>query len=146
MKRITHFNKEVRRFMKVRVIRFGLTLAAALVIATSLSFAGGGRFGFGKSSTKSVSVTLDKATKLNNDTVLQPGEYTVKFPDSTQSPEVEFYTDGKLAAKAQAKVETQPQKNAYTSMELGGENGDVMVAINPDGLPERLVFNELVEK
>ena len=132
--------------MKVRVIRFGLTLAAVLVIATSLSFAGGGRFGFGKSSTKSVAVTLDKATKLNNDTVLQPGEYTVKFPDNTQSPEVEFYTDGKLAAKAQAKVETQPQKNEYTSMELGGENADVMVAISPDGLPERLVFNELVEK
>jgi hypothetical protein len=134
--------------MNVRVIRFGLRLAAVLVIATSLSFAGAGRFGSGKSSTKSVTVTFDKATKLNNDTVLQAGEYTVKFPDNTQSPEVEFYTDeGKLVAKAQAKVETQPQKNEYTSMELGeGDNADVIVAISPGGLAEKLVFNEPAEK
>ena len=132
--------------MTVRGIRFGLMLAAALVIATSLSFAGAGRFSFGKSPSKSVTVSFDKATKLSNDTLLQAGEYTVKFLDTTQSPEVEFYTDGKLAAKAQAKVETQPQKNAYTSMELGGDNADIILAISPGGLAEKLVFNEAAEK
>jgi hypothetical protein len=75
--------------------------------------------------------------------LLQAGEYTIRIPENTQSPEVEFYTDGRLVAKAQAKVETQPQKNEYTAIETTNEgNTDVVTAIDPSGLPERLVFNE----
>jgi len=125
-------------------IRYGLALVAALVIGGSLCFAGGGPFHFGKSSTKSLAVTLTNATKLNSGEVLQAGQYTVKIPaENTQSPEVEFYAGDKLIAKAQAQVETLPQKNDYTAIEITTlENTDVLTAIRPNGLPERLVFSE----
>ena len=126
--------------MNVRVIKFGLVLAAALVIAASPSFARP-RFRLGKSSTKSVTVTFIRATKLSDKTVLPPGDYTIKIPDTAESPEVEFYSNEKLVAKAQPKVETQPQKNDYTSFEAHtGEDTDVLIAVNPEGLAEKLVF------
>lgn len=144
MKRIRHFTKEVRGIIGVRAIKSGLTLAALLTVAASLSFAAVGRPRLPKSTNKSYTMTLSSATNLNNDTVLKPGDYVFKFPENTPSPEVEFYTGGKLVVKAQAKVETQPQKNSYTAVELGRkENIDILIAIDPTGLPERLVFNEL---
>jgi hypothetical protein len=88
-------------------------------------------------------VTLERAVRLNNGTLLQAGEYTIRIPENTQSPEVEFYTDGRLVAKAQAKVETQPQKNDYTAIETTNEgHTDVVTAIDPSGLRERLVFSD----
>ena len=125
-------------------IRYGLTLVAALVITGSLCFAGAGRFGLGKSTTKSLTVTFTNATKLGNGEVLQAGEYTVKIPaEIVQSPEVEFYAGDKLVAKEQASVEALPQKNGYTSFTMvNEENVDVLTAISPSGLAEKLVFSE----
>ena len=143
MKLITPVTNEVRRIMNVRAIRLGLSLVAALVIAASLSFAGAWRLGFGKSSIKSFTITLTKATQVTEGTVLQAGDYTVKFSVDTQSPEVEFWADFKLVAKAQAKVEIKPEKNVGTAFELNsGENTDVLLAIDPHGLAEKLVFSE----
>jgi hypothetical protein len=129
--------------MNVRAIRLALTLVAVLVIAASVGFAGAGRLGFGRSSTKSFSVTLTKATKVTEGTVLQAGEYTIKFSVDTQSPEVEFWSDFKLVAKVQAKVEIQSAKNDRTEFETSiEETPAVLLAIDPAGLPEKLVFSE----
>jgi hypothetical protein len=126
--------------MNVKLVRFVLTLGAALVLAASLSFAGSW---FGKSSTKSFAVTLDSAAKLNDGTMLKAGDYTIKIPEHTQSPEVEFYTDGKLVAKEQAKVQTQPQANEYTAIELTTKrNTNVVTAIDPGGWRAKLVFGK----
>ena len=126
--------------MNVKPVTFVLTLAAALVISASLSFAGSW---FGKSSTKSFAVTLDSAAKLSNGTMLKAGDYTVKIQERTQTPEVEFYTEGKLVGKEQAKVETQPQKNEYTAIEATMKgNTNVVTAIDPGGWRERLVFSK----
>jgi hypothetical protein len=131
--------------MNIRTSRLALALIAVLVMAASLSFAGAGRFRLGKSSTgtKSVTVTLPKAAKLNDATVLEAGPYTVKFSTDTPSPEVEFYKDGTLVAKALAKVETRPERNISTAVETGeSENTNVIYAIDPSGLAEKLVFAE----
>jgi len=118
-----------------------MTLVAALVMAASLSF--GGSWHSGKSSAKSVTVTLGRDAKLNNGTVLKAGEYTVKIPENTPAPEVEFYANGRLVAKAQAKLETRPKKNELTAIETTNDgNTGVVTAIDPSGLPERLVFGE----
>lgn len=118
-----------------------MTLAATLVMAASLSF--GGSWHSGKSSAKSVTVTLDRDAKLNDGTVLKAREYTVKIPENTQAPEVEFYANGRLVAKTQARVETRPQKNESTVTETTNDgNTGVLTAIDPSGLPERLVFGE----
>ena len=127
--------------MNIKSVRLVMTLAAALVMAASPSF--GGSWHSGKSSAKSVTVTLDRDAKLNNGTVLKAGEYTVKIPENTQAPEVEFYANGKFIAKAQAKLETRPHKNDLTSIETTNDgNTGVLIAIDPSGLPERLVFGE----
>jgi hypothetical protein len=124
--------------MNAKAVRFVLSLAAALLLAASLSFAGSW---FGKSSTKSYSVALDNAATLTNGTQLPAGNYTVKIPDNTQSPEVEFFSAGKLVAKAQAKVVTQPQRNEYTALEVNTQgNTNVITGVDPGGLSERVVF------
>ena len=126
--------------MNVRALRFVLGFAGALVMTASLSFAGSW---FGKSSTKSLAVTLHSAAKVNDGTMLKAGDYTIRIPENTQSPEVEFYTEGKLVAKAQAKVKTQPQKNEYTAIEITTEgNTNVVTALDPAGLREKLVFSD----
>ncbi len=126
--------------MNAKGVRFVVTLAAALVMTASLSFAGSW---FGKSSTKSFDLTLASAAKLSNGTMLEAGNYTMKIPEHTKSPEVQFYKDGKLVAKAQAKVKTQPQKNEYTEI-LTAMQGktNVITAIEPGGWPEKLVFTK----
>lgn len=126
--------------MNVKSIRVVLTLAAALVMTASLSFAGSW---FSRSSTKSFDVTLAGATKLNNGRVLAAGNYTMKVPEQTRSPEVQFYKDGKLVAKAQAKVKTQPRKNEYTEILTAMQGkSNVITAIEPGGWAERLVFGK----
>jgi hypothetical protein len=132
--------KEVRTFMNVKAVKFVLSLATAMVVAASVGFA---RSWFGKSSTRSYSVTLDSAATLKNGTTLQAGNYTLKFQENTQTPEVEFYSGGKLIAKEQAKVQAEPQKNPSTSVELNtAGNSNVVTAIDPGGLPEKIVFTD----
>ena len=125
--------------MNVKAVRFVFSLATALVMAASVSFA---RSWFGKSSTKSYSVALDTAAKLNNGAELQAGNYTLKVSENTQTPEVEFYSGGKLVAKEQAKVQSESQKNPYTALELNtGENTSVITAVDLGGMSEKLVFS-----
>jgi len=124
--------------MNVKAVRFVLSLATAMVVATSVGLA---RSWFGKSSTKSYSVTLDSAAKLRNGTELQAGNYTVKVPENTQTPEVEFYSGGKLVAKEQAKLQSQSVKNDSTALELNTiGNTSVITAVDPGGMSEKLVF------
>ncbi len=126
-------------FMNVKAVRLILSLATALVVAASVGFA---RSWFGKSSTRSYSVTLDSAAKLRNGTELQAGNYTVKFPENTQTPEVEFYSGGKLVAKEEAKVQSQSVKNGYTAIELNTRgNASVITAVDLGGMSEKLVFS-----
>ena len=126
--------------MNIKAARYALALAAVLAITGNLGFAGAGR---GRSSTKSIEVTLIESTKLNNGTVLPPGDYTVKIPEDTQSPEVEFYRGERLVATAQVQVQARSEKNDYTTIE-GTDKGDgyVITAIAPRGLPEKLVFSQ----
>jgi len=125
--------------MNVKAVRLVLSLTAALIMAASLSFA---RSWFGKSSTKSYSVTLASAAKLRNGAELPAGDYTLKIPENTQTPEVEFYAEGKLVAKEQAKVQAESQKNAYTALELSTKgNTNVIIAVDPGGMSEKLVFS-----
>jgi len=125
--------------MNLKVVRFVLALAVALVMTASLSLA---RSWFGKSSTKSLTVTLDRDAMLNNGAQLKAGGYTLKIPENTQSPQVEFYDGGRLIAKEQAKVVTQTEKNEYTALELTMKgNTNVITAVEPGGWPEKLVFS-----
>jgi hypothetical protein len=125
--------------MNLKVVRFVLALAAALVMTASLSLA---HSWFGKSSTKSFNVTLASDAKLSNGAELKAGNYTIKIPENTKSPEVAFYDGGKLVAKERAKVQTQPQKNEYTAVEINTKgNMNIVTAVDPSGLPEKVVFS-----
>lgn len=124
--------------MNIKAVGSVLALAAALVMTASLGLA---RSWFSKSSTKSYNVTLASDVKLSNGAELKAGDYTIKIPDNTRSPEVTFYDGRKLVAKEQAKVQTQPQKNEYTAVEINTKgNTNVVTAVDPGGLPEKIVF------
>jgi len=125
--------------MNVKSVKFAVSLAMAMFAATGVGFA---RSWFGKSSTKAYAVTLDSAAKLTNGTELQAGNYTVKVPENTQTPEVEFYAGGKLIAKEQANVQTQSEKNPYTALELNTQgNTPVITEVDLGGMTEKLVFS-----
>ena len=125
--------------MNAKAVRFILSLATALVLCASVSFAGSW---FGKSSTKSYAVTLDSAAKLKNGTKLEAGNYTVKVAENTQTPEVKFYSGGKLVGKEQAKVQSESQKNEYTALELNTKGSTaVITAVDPGGRSEKFVFS-----
>ena len=125
--------------MNVKAVRFILSLTTAMLVAAGVGFA---HSWFGRSSTKTYSVTLATAAKLKDGTELQAGNYILKVPEHTQTPEVEFYSGGKLVAKEQAKVQTQSLKNEYTAIELNTKgNTNVITALDPGGLSEKLVFS-----
>ena len=124
--------------MNVKTVKFVLSLGTAMMVAASVGFA---RSWFGKSSTRSYSVALDSAARLRNGTELQAGNYTMKVPEHTQTPDVEFYSGGKLVAKEQAKVQPQSEKNEYTALEVNTEgNASVITGVDLKGMSEKLVF------
>jgi hypothetical protein len=126
--------------MNTKPVRLVLGLSVALVMVASLSFARSSS-SQRSSKEKSFHVQLD-AVKLNNGTALKAGDYIMKISENTQSPEVEFYRHGKLVAKTQAKVETEPQKNEFTAIETSPKgNARVITAIEPSGWSERLVLS-----
>jgi hypothetical protein len=131
--------KEVSASMKMKPVTFVLGLAVVLAMAVCPTFARS-TSPQGSSKEKSFHVQLD-AAKLSNGTLLKAGDYILKITENTPSPEIEFYRNGKLVAKTQAKVVTQPRKNDYTAVETSPKGkAKVITAIYPDGWPERLVL------
>jgi hypothetical protein len=125
--------------MNVKPVTFVLGLAVALVMVVSPTFARSAS-SQGPSKEKTFHVQLD-AAKLSNGTALKAGDYVLKIAENTQSPEIDFYRNGKLIAKTQAKVVTQPRKNDYTAIETSPKGKvKVITAIYPDGWAERLVL------
>jgi hypothetical protein len=79
---------------------------------------------------------------LPNGAELKPGSYEMKVPVNSQSPEVAFYKDGELVAKAEAKVVAESIKNPYTAVESTEQGKDQLItSIRPGGWREKLVFS-----
>jgi len=127
--------------MKSGVFRSGLGLVVLVLMTASLSFAR--LWGEHKSSDKSANITIASVMALSNGNVLKAGSYHLEVPEDSQAPEVSFYKDGKVVAKAPAKVVAENQKNPYSEVDsIKQGNKDVITEIRPGGWAEKLVFSE----
>ena len=116
-------------------------LVAAFLIPLGVGFAYS--WGFHKSSDRTTNVTLAENMKLQDGTTLPAGTYRMEVPDGSQTPKVEFLKDGKVIASANAKVENETSKNAYTEVDSVQKNGSEFIStIRPGGWHEALRFNQ----
>ena len=116
----------------------------ALAAVVALLFAGGvasAKFPKpGKSGTKSANVTIIQAAKLGNGPELQPGDYRATLTPGSDSTEVAFYQDGKLVAKAPAKLVDQGKKAAQTEINYDRQN-NMITEMEISGLTQKVVFS-----
>jgi repressor of nif and glnA expression len=115
--------------------RFMKGIFAALVISGLVSISA---FAGDKDKTEKKSVTITEDVTVNG-TVLKPGEYQVKFDET--SGELSILKDGKVKAKAPAHLQARTEKAKDTSLRtldkggvaeltgvtFGGWNQDVIV-------------------
>jgi hypothetical protein len=125
---------------KGNAVQYVAAFAVAVLLTATLGFA---HSRSAKVPTKGTSITLVDATRLPNGERLQPGVYEVRVPENSQSPEVAFYKDGQLVAKATAKVVSQPEKNPPdTAVETTQDgNNQLLNSILPGGWREKLIFS-----
>ncbi len=124
--------------MQLQAKRLLVTLGVAVLSVTCLGFGAGSAH---RSSQRATNVTFTNTTKFQNGTTLSAGTYRMEVPESTQSPQVTFYKDGKAMATVNAKVVDEQKKNDNTEID-SVTKGDVqqLTAIRPNGWHERLVF------
>lgn len=124
--------------MQLRARRLFVTFGVAVLSVTCLGFGAGSAH---RLSQRATDVTFTNTTKFQNGATLSAGTYRMEVPESTQSPQVTFYKDGKAMATVDAKVVDQQKKNDNTEIE-SVTKGDVqeLTAIRPSGWHERLVF------
>jgi len=116
--------------------RFMKTFFAALIVGALASFSVLAAGDKGKVEKKMITFTDDV---MVNGTLVKPGEYEVKFDDSTN--ELSIIKNGKVIAKTPAHVETRSDKAKNTALRtvdkggnaeligvtFGGSDRDVMV-------------------
>lgn len=124
--------------MQLQAKRLFVTLGVAVLSVTGLGF---GSWGSHKLSERTTDVTFTNTTKFQNGTTLAAGTYRMEVPESSQSPKVTFYKDGKAMATVDAKVVDEQKKNDNTEID-SVTKGEVqqLTAIRPSGWHERLDF------
>ncbi len=127
--------------MRSQFVKSLIGLAAAVMLAATWSYAGW--WGSHKSADRSTRVTLASSEKLAGGPMLPAGTYRMEVPENVTNPHVMFYKDGKLVAKALAKVVTKTQKNPYTEVDSSKEGSeDVITEIRPSGWTEVVMFSK----
>jgi hypothetical protein len=121
-------------------------IKTAMGVALAVVFAG--TFGYAKfwshheSATRSTNFDIASAAKVGSSAVLKAGAYKMEVPDNSKSPEVAFYQNGDLVARAQAQVVSESRKNSETSVEMVKQgNTERITQIRPSGWMEELDFS-----
>ncbi len=123
----------------MRTCRYLLMLTVVLGLATA--------FGLAKSpdqsAGKSANITIT-ATTATPDGQLQPGVYKMTLLNAATAPEVAFYKGNKLICKCPVKLETLPNRAAYTEMfvETGSNGTRILKTVSVGGWTQKVIFSE----
>jgi hypothetical protein len=94
-----------------------------------------------KSRDKSATVDIIQPAKVGNGQELQPGDYKVTLNPSSNPTEVSFYDqDGKLVAKAPAKLVEEGKKNDQTEVVFDTRQKTI-TEMRISGWNEKVVFS-----
>lgn len=118
--------------MNEKAIRSVGAVVVAMLFATGLALAKTARTEF----------DLTRPSRIGTTRTLKPGSYLMEWEQGQKNPEARFYLDGKLVAKAHAKIVEEPQKNSATEVvsNTNHKKFDVINEIRPAGRKERVDF------
>src|SRR5262245_34882378 len=89
---------------------------------------------FGKDKVKRTTVTFTSSVTVNG-TVLKPGDYNLKFNETTN--ELEILKGGKVVAKTTGRTEARTEKARETTFTL---RGDQLVSVTFGGADENILL------
>jgi hypothetical protein len=125
--------------MKRKWIVSAVVLMASFALTSGVSSAK--IWGQRKPTNQSAGVAFSSVVRLPGGALLEPGSYKMQLVNESTSPEVEFYKDGRLVARSQAKVVSESQKNKLTSVCTDrSADGAILTEIRPAGWNKRVVF------
>ena len=119
--------------------------ATAILVAASMAFAKFPSFDLGRSSKEpSANVTIIQTARLPGGPTLQSGKYKVTLNNSSPTPEIGFYQNGKLVAQVPAKLVDQGKKFDQTAISYDTQRADTYVIREMDlsGWREKILFGK----
>ncbi len=91
--------------------------------------------------TESGQVSILYTSRIENGSELKPGNYKVELSPNASSPEVMFYQDGKLVAKAPVTLVNQSKKIDQTEIQYNtAANQHVITEIDVHGWRQEMKF------
>ena len=130
--------------MKKDVVTKSMLAAAGILVAASMAFAKFPLLDFGHSSKKSADVDIFQAARIPGGPTLQSGEYQVVLNNTSTTPEIGFYQNGKLVAQVPAKLVDQGKKISETEItyDTQGANTQVITEMDLSGWREKVLFGQ----
>ena len=130
--------------MKRDVVTKSMLAAAGILVAASMAFAKFPLLDFGHSSNKSADVEIMQTARIAGGPTLQSGEYKVVLNNSSTTPEVGFYQNGKLVAQVPAKLVHQGKKISETEItyDTRSANAQVITEMDLGGWTDKVFFGQ----
>lgn len=124
--------------MKTRMHRFILPLSAMLLFTAGIASA---KFPH-HSSQKSADIDLIQTTTFPNGPTLKAGSYKVTLVNGSNTPELEFYQDGKRLGEAPVKLIEQDKKISETEVfaDTKDDHTQVVTEMDLSGWTQKIVF------
>jgi hypothetical protein len=130
--------------MKKDVVNKSMLAAAGILVAASMAFAKFPLLDFGHSSRKSADVDIFQAARIPGGPTLQSGEYRVVLNNTSTTPEIGFYQNGKLVAQVRAKLVDEGKKIDRTEIYYNTTraNSQVITEMDLSGWRDKVIFGQ----
>ena len=130
--------------MKRDVVNISILAAAGILVAASMAFAKFPLLDFGHSSNKSADVEIMQTARIAGGPTLQSGEYKVVLNNTSTTPEIGFYQNGKLVAQVPAKLVDEHKKIEQTEVyyDTTSAKTQVMTEMDLGGWTEKVFFGQ----
>jgi hypothetical protein len=130
--------------MNKDVMNKSMLAAVGILVAASMAFAKFPLFDLGHSSKKSADVDIFQAARIPGGPTLQSGEYKVILNNTSTTPEIGFYQNGRLVAQVPAKLANEGKKIDQTEIhyDTSSANTPVITEMDLSGWTEKVFFGQ----
>jgi len=130
--------------MKKNVVNKSMLAAIGILVAASMGFAKFRLLDFGHSSNKSADVEIIQTARIPGGPTLHAGEYRVVLNNTSTTPQIGFYQDGKLVAQVPAKLVDQGKKISQTEVmyDTRDANNQLIMEMDLGGWTDKVFFGQ----
>lgn len=127
--------------MKTRMHQLILAISGMLLFTAGMASAKS--LSLHHSSRKSADIDLIQTTKVPNGPTLKAGSYKVTLVNESNTPELEFYQDGKRVGEAPVKLVDQDKKISETEVfaDTKDDHSQVVTEMDLSGWTQKVVFS-----